>query len=223
MLTTFALTSLLAFAPGAAPVCIEAPVPVGPTVFAASATDDALRALYEKGVNYADFMDSATRRKALWEHNTEVSAGLDMALVERARAVGGTWRFLVVAVDSCSDSVNTVPHLARLVSLVDGLDMRIVDSTVGREVMDAHKTPDGRGSTPTMVLLDDEWNEAGCFIERPMHLQDWIAENDGTLSRDAIFEGKMEWYQTDAGGQTVEEFVTMLESASRGDSVCQGS
>lgn len=222
MLTTLALTSLLTFAPGTAPVCIEAPVPVGPRAYAPPVSDDAMKALYEKGVDYDAFMDAATRRKALWEQNNEAALGLDMALVERARAVGGTWRFLVVAVDACSDSVNTVPHLARLVSLVDGLDMRIVDSTVGREVMDAHKTPDGRGATPTMLLLDAEWNEAGCFIERPMHLQDWIAQNDGTLSRDEIFEGKMEWYQTDAGGQTVAEFVTMLEAASRGESVCQG-
>ena len=47
----------------------------------------------------------------------------------------------MVAVDSCSDSVNTIPYLARLVEMVDGFDMRVVNSRVGRKVMEDHPTP----------------------------------------------------------------------------------
>lgn len=177
--------------------------------------DEELREIYESGRSYTDFLDNATRRTELWHGNTEKAEGIDPELVRRARAVGGSWRFLAVAVDSCSDSVSTIPYLAELVSLVDGLDMRIVDSRVGRDIMESHRTPDGRGATPTVLLLDDDFEEAGCFIERPLSLQSWIMENDG-LSRDEVYEWKMEWYAEDSGQETVETFVEMLEAAAAG-------
>ena len=44
----------------------------------------------------------------------------------RAQALAGRYRILVVAIDSCSDSVNTIPYIAGLVGRVDQLDMQIV-------------------------------------------------------------------------------------------------
>lgn len=213
MLTTFSLVTLLAVTPPVlpGPTCIEATL-AGP--------DDEFRALYEGGRSYRDFLGAATRRTELWHGNTEKAESIDPSLVARARAVAGTWRFLAVAVDSCSDSVSTIPYLAQLVALVDGLDMRIVDSTAGRAIMEAHRTPDGRAATPTVLLLNDQYDEVGCFIERPPTLQTWILENDGVLSGDAIFEGKMEWYADDSGRETVETFVAMLEAAAAGARIC---
>ena len=212
MLTTLALASLLTLGstPGSL-VCID-PVPVG--------GEDDLRAIYESGRSYTDVLDNATRRTELWHGNTEKAEEMDMALVERARAVGGSWKFLAVAVDSCSDSVSTIPYLARLVSMVDGLDMRIVDSTVGRSIMESHPTPDGRPATPTVVLLNSEYDDVGCFIERPPTLRDWILENGSNLSGQEVFEWKMEWYAEDSGHETAETFVAMLEAAAAGRSLC---
>ena len=214
MLSTLALATALTLAPGpnGFVVCLDT---------SARASDDDLREVYEGGRSYADFLSHAEHRVELWRGNGDKAEGIDAALVERARAVLGTWRFLAVAVDSCSDSVSTVPYLARLVSLVEGLDMRIVDSTVGRAIMESHRTPDGRASTPTVLLLNAAYEEAGCFIERPPKLQRWILENDGTLSSEDVFEQKMEWYAEDAGQNTLEAFVAMLESAEEGSVICQ--
>ena len=182
--------------------------------------DDDLRALYEQGRAYGDFLGAATRRKALWDGNTERATAIDASLVARARAVGGRWHFLAVAVDSCSDSVSTIPYLAELVSRVDGLELRIVDSTVGRAVMETHRTPDGRPSTPTVLLLDDGFEERGCFIERPPALQTWILEQE-LLGTDRLYDEKMAWYDEDAGEDTARAFVEMLEAAARGETVCR--
>ena len=185
------------------------------------AVDDELRAIYHAGRSYADFLGAATRRTELWEGNTERASEIDAELIQRARAVGGTWYFLAVAVDSCSDSVSTIPYLAHLVDRVDGLNLRIVDSSVGRSIMETHRTPDGRAATPTVLLLDREFDEAGCFIERPPELQTWILENS-EWSGQQVYERKMEWYDDDAGQGTVEAFVEMLEAAARGgDGICR--
>ena len=204
------LAALVAAAPAPDARCIEV---VG-------SLDEVLREMYQGGQSFEAFLDGASRRRAQWLSNYAGSEG-PAALLARARAVPGTWRLLVVAVDACSDSVGTIPFTARLVEDVEGLDMRIVDSSVGRAVMDAHRTPDGRGATPTLVLLDADWNEAGCFIERPLTLQDWIGENQGRLSPDALFEGKMAWYDDDAGRSTVRQVVEMMEAAAAGKPVCR--
>lgn len=210
MLATLTLTATMLLAPG--PLCPAPGAPLNPS--------DDLRAMYESGQTFSDFMDSAVRRRALWDGNWAKSEGIDMALVERARAVGGTWRFLAVAVDSCSDSVNTIPYLARFTAMVAGLSVRVVNSDVGRKIMEDHPTPDGRASTPTVILLDADWNEAGCFIERPPVLRDWILENPLKLGREPLFDAKMKWYSDDAGQGTLEEVVRMLEAAATGETVC---
>lgn len=206
---TLVLSTLLAFAPtDADALCRVVPA------------DDELRTLYQSGRSYRDFLGAATRRTDLWHGNTERAESIDPALVERARAVGGTWYFLAVAVDSCSDSVSTIPYLAQLVASVDGLAMRVVDSTVGRSIMESHRTADGRAATPTVLLLDGDFDEAGCFIERPPALKTWILENS-EWSGQQVYERKMEWYDDDAGHGTVEAFVEMLEAAAEGESACR--
>lgn len=182
--------------------------------------DDELRALYQSGRSYADFLGRATRRAELWHGNTERSEDIDAALLERARAVGGTWHLLAVAIDSCSDSVSTIPYLAYLADHMEGLSLRIVDPTAGRAVMESHRTVDGRAATPTVLLLDSEYDEVGCFIERPPTLRTWIVENGETLPAQELYERKMEWYADDAGHETVETFVEMLEAAAAGRTIC---
>jgi hypothetical protein len=198
-------------------VCLDSEV--APVLAAGVTVDDELRSVYQRGRSYEVFLDNATQRAELWHGNTEKAEGIDMALVDRARAVGGTWRFLAVAIDSCSDSVSTIPYLARLVSMVDGLEMRVVDPTAGRGVMESHRTPDGRPSTPTVLILNEEWEEVGCFIERPPKLQTWILEE--AFGPDEVFSNKMAWYAEDAGDNTVEAFVEALEAASRGEKICR--
>ena len=119
-----------------------------------------------------------------------------------------------MAVDSCSDSVSTIPYLAQLVDMVDGLEMRVVDPTTGLSIMESHRTLAGRASTPTILLLNEDFDEVGCFIERPPALKDWILEED--FSSQEIYPQKMEWYDRDSGYHTVEIFVEMLEAAASG-------
>jgi hypothetical protein len=137
--------------------------------------------------------------------------------------VTGTWNVLVVAVDSCSDSASTIPYLARLLEGMPNVTLRIVNPTAGKPVMEAHRTPDGRAATPTVILLDSAFVERGCWIERPQVLQAMIAGENKSDKDAATFEGKMQWYEKDAGVSTMTEIVDMLEKAVLGEKVCAGS
>jgi hypothetical protein len=187
----------------------------------APAHADSLRAYWSAAVPFPDFYDGVTRRARLWERNYE-EGEVPAALVARARAVGGTWHLLAVAVDACSDSVNTLPWLALLAEAVPGLEMRVLDPARGRALMEARPTADGRAATPTVVLLDAGFEDAGCFVERPRPLKAWIEEQRHQVGEGTLYEGKMLWYAQDAGASTVEEVVRLLESAAAGEPVCEG-
>ncbi len=181
--------------------------------------DDVLKGLYEGGVTFQTFLDEAQRRRDMWVEHYGQGTVPD-GLLARARAVPGQWRLLAVAEDWCSDSVNTIPYVARLVEHVEGLEMSVIRSREGRGLMEAHPTPDGRAATPTVLLLDDQWNEAGCFVERPAPLQDWVMEHRPEYSSEKLHEHMFEWYDEDAGASTIEQVVEMLEAAAVGESRC---
>lgn len=204
------IATLSATSPSAAATPITCGAPV-------ATPGDTLRATFEQGVPFATFLAGASNRKEQWVTNYAGTAAIDATLVARANAVKGHWRLLVVSIDSCSDSVNTVPHIARLMDQVPNVEMRIVTPDQGRAVMESHRTPDDRAATPTVILLDDQWQERGCFIERPPALRTHM----DSLPSAERFSGKMAWYEQDAGKTTVAEIVAMLEAAARGEVQCR--
>lgn len=181
--------------------------------------DSTYRRLFEGGVTMEQFLAAARSRKEQWASNYARGAVAD-AVLTRARSAPGPWKLLVVAVDGCSDSVNTVPYVARLAEQLMGVELRIIDSKAGREVMDTHRTPDGRGATPTVILLDAAFQERGCWIERPTELRDWILANKGKLKDSEIFEHKMSWYDEDVGAKTLVDIAAMIEAAGKGEAKC---
>lgn len=192
-----------------------------PTSPCTTPTADTTRALYAAARTFPDFLASVRARKATWDGNYAAGAALDSGLVGRARAAAGTWRLLVVAVDGCSDSANTIPWIARLVEQVPGLELRVVLPGPGAPVMAAHRTPDDRAATPTVVLLDADWREIGCFIERPRPIRDWMLAEKGKVGADSAAKHKAAWYVADAGRSTVVQVVEMLEAARRGTPQCE--
>lgn len=45
-------------------------------------------------------------------------------------------------------------------------ELRIIGSDIGRAIMNAHRTPDGRAATPTVLLLDANFTEIVELMER---------------------------------------------------------
>ena len=127
--------------------------------------------LYSKGIPFADFLAKAASKQDEWR-NRYRDATISPELIEKARALPGRHRLLVVAEDWCSDSAQSIPYLAKLVDAApDALEMRVIDSKAGRAVMEAHPTPDGRGATPTVVVLGADGALIGAWSERPAELE----------------------------------------------------
>lgn len=181
-------------------------------------TDIDYAKLFAAGVPFSEFLSNAKERKELW-HSNYGKAAVPDAVMARATRVTGTWNVLVVAVDSCSDSVSTIPYIAKLVESMPNVTLRIVDPKAGKEAMETYRTPDNRAATPTVILLDASFTPRGCWIERPRELREWISGE--TTANGDVFSGKMNWYEKDAGVSTITEFVEMIEKASRGEPACE--
>lgn len=170
-----------------------------------------VRQMYGEGIDFDTFLANAARRRQLWDANWAKS---DPAadFVARANALEGRYRILAVAVDSCSDSVNTIPYIARLVNHVDGMEMHIVHPDVGALLMQSYRTPDGRRATPTVVIVDESFDVVGAWVERPTPLQDWWIGHP-EISDAEKARRKQGWYDWDEGYSTYAEIIGLLEAA----------
>jgi hypothetical protein len=205
-----------------ASLCLGDPAPAptaGLPPVQSVATD--LEAVYRGALPWPSFLAAADGRRELWERNWAM-ARVPAELLERARAAGGPWRILAITEAACSDSVSTIPWLARLAEDLPSLELRVVDSTIGRPWMEAHRSPDGRASTPTVLVLDEQHRIQGCWIEQPLGVQEfWLdVVARGTMEQEV--GRKFAWYDEDEGRETLREFVEVLEAARGGRPICPG-
>lgn len=172
---------------------------------AAPAAD--LNALFNQGVEWRPWFDDIRTQQNTWRQvASQVSP--PNVLVDRLKAAGANLKLLVVAEANCSDSMQSVPHIAALADRA-GVPLRIVGKDAAAAAIERHRTPDGRTATPTVILLRDG-KDAGAWVERPEALQTWFIANAG-LSRAERLERKTAWYQWDRGGATLAEIVALAE------------
>ena len=167
-------------------------------------------ALYDGGVTFEAFMEKVTERRESWRDNV-AAASVPDPIAARARALTRTWRILAIAEARCSDSAASLPYVAKLAAAAPGkLSLRIADSRAGRAVMEAHRTPDGRAATPTLIFIRDD-GEVRAWIERPGTLVDLIADAKKTNPRVDVLALKTKWYADDAGRSTLGDIVALIE------------
>jgi len=165
-------------------------------------------AMFDQGKTWEDFLATADSRPETWRSNAARSKPAP-ELVARLKAAAGDLRLVVVAVAACSDSVHTVPYVATLAREA-GVPLRIVDPSVGKPVMEAFRTPDGRGATATVALLRGD-RIVGAWVERPVALQTWLLGPAASLSQGERMDRKFGWYEWDRGESTMAEIVALAE------------
>lgn len=176
-------------------------------------------AMYSLGMPWDQFLASTRVQRETWLKNAgrEVPPGL----VDRFKRAGNGLRLLVITADWCPDSAHSVPYIAKLASGA-GVELRVVDFRTGRAIMDAHHTPDGRASTPTVVLLRGD-QEVAAWVERPASLQWWYLDMADEISDEERLERKMSWYDWNRGSDALTEIVVLAEQTAKNTTSARGS
>jgi hypothetical protein len=165
---------------------------------------------YAKGTTFATFLEHARAQRDDWRRLYN-DAAVTPGMITRMRALPERRLLLVVADDWCADSVQTIPYLARLVDgAPERLQMRIVDSAAGRSLMEAHRTPDGRTATPTVLVLGEDGRFIAAWVERPSTAQTWFLDQQKVMMQKPLHEALLKWYVDDAGRTTVAEVAELL-------------
>ena len=194
------LTSLLVLVLTALPVQATPQAPVSPAV------------LFEQGTPWTEYLDATKQQHDIWIRNA--GRQVSPALVDRMRAAGTGLRVLVVAEDWCNDSVNSIPYLGTLAGKA-GVEVRVINSQIGKAIMEAHRTPDGRAATPTVILIRGG-KEVASWTERPATLQSWFAEMEGKIEASERQQRKYSWYDWSQGADALKEIIALAEKTLKG-------
>jgi hypothetical protein len=172
-----------------------------------SQTPASLTTMLDQGLSWTDYLASTKQQRETWVRNA--GRAVPDELVDRLKKAGAGLRLLVVAEDWCSDSVNSIPYLGTLATKA-GIDLRVINSQVGKTLMEAHRTPDGRAATPTVILVRDG-KEAAAWVERPAVLQTWFVGMADKIDTSERQQRKLNWYDWSRGDDALREIVALAE------------
>lgn len=178
---------------------------------AETAAADPSAVMYAQAMPWEKFLDGARVQREVWLKNAGREAPSDLA--SRFKQAGEGLRMLIITADWCPDSANSVPYIATLAAAA-GVETRVVDFRTGKAIMDAHRTPDGRASTPTVILLREE-KEVASWVERPASLQWWFLDKANELGEEELLERKMAWYEWNRGDDAMTEIVMLAEKTAK--------
>ncbi|MCC6319659.1 MAG: thioredoxin family protein [Gemmatimonadaceae bacterium] len=157
------------------------------------------------------FIDAAETNQEFWRGVRRL-ARVDALLRARARDVPGAWHLLCLAEDWCSDAVQALPVIARLIEDAPAIDLRVVGRDLNEDLMQAHLTR-GTRSIPVVILLDGGFRECGWWGPRPSVLQAWHYEQGPKVEPAERLRYKREWYARDRGVSIAREVLELLETA----------
>lgn len=172
------------------------------------------RAYWERGFTWTAYLrDEVQQHRGLWE-GVAARVRVPGWALERAAAVPGEWRLLVISEDWCGDAANTVPVVAALAGAAPNLEARIVKRDENPELMDLYLTGSSR-SIPVAVVLDANFRPHGYWGPRPAELQEFILREKraGVRPPGDIYRDARAWYARDRGETTLRELLALIEAA----------
>ncbi|MBV9170050.1 MAG: thioredoxin family protein [Chloroflexi bacterium] len=148
------------------------------------------REQFESGMTYDAYKTQMSRNREQLEQN-EKELDLKPQDVQVFRDLSRPLNVVALAEDWCGDVVANLPVLGRIATESNGkLNLRIHlrDQEPGSKIMDEHLNKGQFKSIPTVIFLDQSYNELGVWIERPDSVTKLREEK-----RQALYKQHPEW------------------------------
>lgn len=146
-----------------------------------------------QGEMYVHFtMLNLHRSNRLFKH-TEILEELSLVVNAYTKKLN----VIVLSEFWCGDAAQNVPVIAKVLSISENAEMRILFRDENLELMDKFLTNGGR-SIPKVILLDENFNLVGSWGPRPALAQEEMARLKAENSDfEVIIEGIQKWYNND--------------------------
>lgn len=169
------------------------------------------REQFEAGMTYDAYKAQMTRNREQFEQN-ERDLDLRPEDAQAFRQLPRPLNVLALAEDWCGDVVANLPIIGRVAAAADGkLNLRILlrDQEPGTTVMDEHLHQGQYKSIPTLIFLDQDFNELGVWVERPASVTQRREEQ-----RQALYKQHPEWGDPSAPvAELPEDVRTQVQEA----------
>lgn len=164
---------------------------------------------FARAMSYRRFLATDTTRAAEWAAAEQRTSSTVAAVRHETPPPAGPWYLLVVAENSCSDALASLPYLARLVDQMPGSELRILRKADAQPLIDAHLF-NGRVATPLVLILDSAFRERGAWTERASHIQKFVTENERTMSDDSLWARVRVMRRDDNGRTPLREVIRAM-------------
>ncbi len=181
---------------------------------------DSLETLYERGMTFHEYLDEMSEGNSFWKENHYRVQQIRDDLLSNARTIPQSWKLLAVTELENTDAENTIPYIARLTDRVHSMELRIIGKENLENLINEYQTYDGRSTTPLILVLNSEFEEVGCWVERPAELQRWIRDNRDNLEQEELNSEMVKWYRRNQGTRAIDEITRIVKAANAGDRIC---
>jgi len=183
------------------------PAPLSPTDLALA---------YARAMPYKQFLATDTTRAADWSAAVARTAASVADVVRETPPPAGQWRLLVVAENSCSDALASLPYLAQLAEQMPAGELRVLRKADAEKLIATHPF-NGRAATPLVFVLDSAFRERGVWTERASHIQAFVMANEGKMNDDTLWAKVRVMRREDDGRTPLREVIALMRGAQAPD------
>ena len=140
-------------------------------------------------------------------------AELTEELKKEIGKINGKWDWIILAESWCGDGAQSIPILAKMASLSENINFKVVLRDENPSLMDEYLTS-GTRSIPKLICVDHSTHEVlGSWGPRTKYILQLAAEfkkQNPTASHDEFVKHLHLWYAKDAGKSLQEEFSGLI-------------
>ncbi len=160
------------------------------------------------------WIGTTRKNTAFWQGVARTARLPDDLAAEAARLTSPV-QLLALSEDWCGDAVNTLPMVDRLAAALPQGELRIVGRDANPDLMDAHRTREGR-AIPVVIAYDADFQEVGWWGPRPTVLQALYWSELHLLPKDERNLRIRSWYARDRGRSTAREVLDLVHRVAGG-------
>ncbi|WP_129599923.1 thioredoxin family protein [Anaerophilus nitritogenes] len=130
-----------------------------------------LRELFQRGISFIDFVnqDKDTYKEKTLEIYNHIK--IDEDILEVIGSIHHIVHILVFAEIWCPDCMINVPAVQAISDYNSNFNISIVSREGNESYMENYKV-NGKAKIPTFVIMDDQFNVLGTFVEQPIMIKE---------------------------------------------------
>lgn len=135
-------------------------------------------------------------------------------IIELLKNIPAKMHWIVIAEPWCGDGAQNIPMLAKIVSHINNIDLKIILRDENPEIMDAFLT-DGKRAIPKLICIDPQQNKIlGVWGARPYKMQQLFlhCKHIDNRSHEDCLKELHSSYAHDRGESLQHELIQLLEN-----------